>query len=52
MRCDQIVSLRTRELQKLRSHDRADGVQSNIARAGSAKAIAIEAGNRLETAAL
>jgi hypothetical protein len=50
--CDQVISSRARKLQKLRSHDRANCVQSNIAGAGSAKAIAIEPGGRPKTAAL
>jgi hypothetical protein len=52
MGCDQVVASRARELQKLRRHDRADGVQSDIARAGPTKAIAIESRSRLEAAAL
>ena len=52
MRCDQVVSSRTGKLQKLRSHDRANCVQSNIARTGAAKAISIEPGGRLAAAAL
>ena len=52
MGCDQVVSLRAGELQKLRSHDRANCVQSNIARTGAAKAISIEPGGRLAAAAL
>jgi hypothetical protein len=49
---DQVVPSRARKLQELRSHDSANGVQSNIAGTGSAKAITIKAGSGLEAAAL
>ena len=52
MGCDQIVSSRARKLQKLRSHDRANCVQSDIARTGAAKTISIEPRGRLQAAAL
>ena len=52
MGCDQIVSSRARKLQKLRSHDRANFVQSDIARTGAAKAISIKPRGRLQAAAL
>ena len=52
MGCDQVVSSRARKLQKLRSHDRANCVQSDIARTGAAKTISIEPRGRLQAAAL
>ena len=52
MRCDQVVSSGAGKLQKLRSHHRANCVQSNIARTDAAKAIAIESSSRPAAAAL
>jgi hypothetical protein len=49
---DQVVSLRAGKLQKLRRHDRANCMQSNIAGTGTAKAISIEPSGRLAAAAL
>ena len=44
-RCRKIVAARTRKLQKLIGHARADGVNAHVARAGFAAAVAVPARN-------
>ena len=52
VRCDQIVSLQYRKIEKMTSHLRANSMQPNVAWAGSTVAVAVKSGERVATAAL
>src|SRR5437773_8981045 len=52
VRCDQVVSLQHRKIEKVASHLRTNGVQPNVAGPGATVAVAIEAGEWIAAATL
>src|SRR5256886_17608997 len=52
VRCDQVVSLQHRKIEKVASHLRANGVQPNVAGPGATVAVAIETGEWIAAATL
>jgi hypothetical protein len=47
VRCDKVVAVEDREIQKVSSRDHADGMQANVLRTRAAEAIAIKPGHRI-----